>query len=133
MTQPRTHASLTKDQETNEAAWEASRGALSGATKWGAFFAAAGGVAYAFSPLYRGLTFQFKVYIQMSGMILGSMIEADKRMIQYEHRIRHQKRLARDMEVWRRYEEDFERRGTPGVGGEGNVKGRVETGAQGED
>jgi hypothetical protein len=62
-------------------------------------------------------------YIQMSGMILGSMIEADKRMIAYEHRIRHQKRLARDMEVWRRYEEDFEKKGTPGVGGEGNVKG----------
>lgn len=58
----------------------------------------------------------------MSGMILGSMIEADKRMIAYEHRIRHQKRIARDMEVWRRYEEDYEEKGTPGVAGEGNVK-----------
>ena len=64
-------------------------------------------------------------YIQMSGMILGSMIEADKRMIAYEHHVRHQKRMARDMEVWRRYEEDYERRGTPGVGGEGNVKGAL--------
>jgi hypothetical protein len=50
------------------------------------------------------------------------MIEADKRMIAYEHRVRHQKRMARDMEVWRRFEEDYEERGTPGVGGEGNVK-----------
>lgn len=59
----------------------------------------------------------------MSGMILGSMIEADKRMIAYEHRLRHHKRMARDMELWRQYEEEFEQRGTPGVGGEGNVKG----------
>ena len=59
----------------------------------------------------------------MSGMILGSMIEADKRMVAYEHHIRHQRCLRRDMEVWRRYEEDFEARGTPGVGAESNVKG----------
>jgi hypothetical protein len=60
----------------------------------------------------------------MSGMILGSMIEADKRMIAYEHQVRHQKRMARDMEVWRRYEEDYVRRGTPGVGAESKVKGK---------
>ena len=65
-------------------------------------------------------------YIQMSGMILGGMIGADKRMVAYEHRARHQRRLARDMEVWRRYEEEFEKRGTPGVGGEGNVKLRFQ-------
>jgi hypothetical protein len=59
----------------------------------------------------------------MSGMIVGSMIEADKRMISYEQHVRHQKRLKRDMEVWRRYEEEYESKGTPGVGGEGNVKG----------
>lgn len=29
-------------------------------SQWGAFFAVAGGVAYAVSPLYRGLTVQFK-------------------------------------------------------------------------
>lgn len=118
--------------------------------QWGAFTAVAGGVGYAVSPIYRGLTIQFKMYvtsdsikypafavilhhissltsssyIQMSGMILGSMIEADKRMIAYEHHVRHQKRIRRDMEVWRRYEEDFENRGTPGVGAESNVKGK---------
>jgi hypothetical protein len=32
----------------------------------------------------------------MSGMILGGMLEADKRMISYQHRVRYQKRLARD-------------------------------------
>lgn len=60
----------------------------------------------------------------MSGMILGSMIEADKRMIAYEHMVRHQKRMARDMEVWRRYEEEYEEKGTPGVGAESAVKGK---------
>jgi hypothetical protein len=62
-------------------------------------------------------------YIQMSGMILGGYLEADKRMINYLHRIRHHKRLARDMEVWRRYEENYEAKGTPGVGGESSVHG----------
>lgn len=60
----------------------------------------------------------------MAGMIVGGMVEADKSMVAYELRVRHQKRLARDMEVWRQYEEDFEKKGTPGVGGEGNVKGK---------
>ncbi|KAF1957361.1 hypothetical protein CC80DRAFT_42752 [Byssothecium circinans] len=120
----RQHGSLSKDQETNEAAWEAARGASWGAFKWGIFSAAAGGLAFALSPIYRSLTIQFKVYIQMSGMILGGMLEADDRIRKYEHMIRHQKRLAKDMEVWRRYEEDFESKGTPGVGGEGNVKGK---------
>ncbi|KAF2738560.1 hypothetical protein EJ04DRAFT_509448 [Polyplosphaeria fusca] len=116
-------SNLTKDDEANQAKWEATRGAVSGAAKYGAFAAVAGGLAYGFSPLYRGLTVQFKVYIQMSCMILGGMLEADRRTIAYQHRMRHQKRMARDMEVWRRFEEDFESKGTPGVGGEGNVKG----------
>ncbi|KAI4945809.1 hypothetical protein J4E91_007723 [Alternaria rosae] len=92
-------------------------------TQWGAFFAVAGGVAYAFSPVYKGLTVQFKTYIQMSGMILGGYLEADKRMINYQHRVRHHKRVARDMEIWRRYEDSYEERGTPGVGAESDVHG----------
>jgi hypothetical protein len=59
----------------------------------------------------------------MSGMILGGYLEADKRMINYQHRIRHHKRLARDMEVWRRYEDTYEEKGTPGVGAESSVHG----------
>jgi hypothetical protein len=31
--------------------------------QWGAFFALAGGTAYAVSPVYRGLTVQFKTYV----------------------------------------------------------------------
>jgi hypothetical protein len=57
----------------------------------------------------------------MSGMILGGYLEAERRMWSYQHQVRHQRRIARDTEIWRRYEEDFEERGTPGVGGESNV------------
>jgi cytochrome b subunit of formate dehydrogenase len=100
-------------------------------------------VAYTISPLYRGLTVQFKTYvktssthptcgyyvsllihlsyIQMSGMILGGYLEAEKRMWAYQHHIRHQRRIARDTEIWRRYEADYEEKGTPGVGAESNV------------
>lgn len=59
----------------------------------------------------------------MSGMILGGMLEADKRMVNYQHRVRYQKKIARDMEIWRRYEDAFEEKGTPGVGSESGVHG----------
>ncbi|KAH7074599.1 hypothetical protein BKA63DRAFT_316633 [Paraphoma chrysanthemicola] len=117
----RVHGTLEKDDETNQAAWEAAKGAAWGGTKWGAAFAIFGGVAYTLSPLYRGLTVQFKTYIQMSGMIVGGYLEAERRMYMYQYNIRHQRRIARDTEVWRRYEEDYEERGTPGVGAESNV------------
>ncbi|KAJ8108151.1 hypothetical protein OPT61_g8372 [Boeremia exigua] len=135
----REHGSLTKDAETNEAAWEAVRGAAYGSVKWGAFFAVAGGVAYATSPLYRGLTVQFKTldldhalpkltdpnlssYIQMSAMIFGGMIEADARMVRYHQAVRSHKKLQSDMAVWRAYENEFEARGASG--GQGNSGGR---------
>ncbi|KAF2490655.1 hypothetical protein BU16DRAFT_596954 [Lophium mytilinum] len=120
----RTHKSLD-DADAKEAGWEAARGAGVGAMKWGAFAGLCGVTAYTFSPVYRGLTVQFKVYIQMAFMIVGSAVEGDKRMLAYEHRLRHQRRQARDLELWRRYEAGFEERGTPGVGGEGGVH-RVE-------
>ena len=43
----------------------------------------------------------------MSGMILGSMIEADARMRQYEHQVRLQRRVARDRAVWEQFELDY--------------------------
>jgi hypothetical protein len=52
-----------KDEEAVDAGWEATRGAIYGAIKWGAVTAALGGVGHAISPLYRGLTIQFKVYV----------------------------------------------------------------------
>ena len=47
------------------------------------------------SPIYRGLTIQFKVFLQMSGMTMGGMIEADRRLRAYEwkmHAIRKAER-----------------------------------------
>lgn len=58
----------------------------------------------------------------MSGMTLGSMIEADRRLRQHEVEVRKAKKVARDAEVWRRYEMEFERRGTPGVSSEASAR-----------
>lgn len=50
-----------RDEEAVDAAWEASKGAMYGAVKWGAFAGILSGIGYLTSPLYRGLTIQFKV------------------------------------------------------------------------
>jgi hypothetical protein len=44
----------------------------------------------------------------MSGMTFGSIIEADRRLRIHGAWQRQQKKVARDAEVWRRYEEDYE-------------------------
>jgi hypothetical protein len=54
---------VIKDKEATEASWEAGRGALYGAFKFGVGMALLGGIGYAVSPIYRGLTVQFKVYV----------------------------------------------------------------------
>lgn len=50
-----------RSAEADDAAWEATKGAVIGAAKWGVGAAILGGIGYRFSPVYRGLTFQFKV------------------------------------------------------------------------
>lgn len=49
-----------KSAEANDAAWEATRGAVVGAARWGIGAAVLGAAAWKFSPLYKGLTIQFK-------------------------------------------------------------------------
>ena len=56
-----TDINAAKHEEANQASWEACKGALSGAFKWGVATAMVGGLGYAVSPIYRGLTIQFKV------------------------------------------------------------------------
>ncbi len=56
----RPHRAL-ESEDTREAQLEAARGAAVGAVKWGAATAVLGAAGYAMSPLYRGLTIQFKV------------------------------------------------------------------------
>ncbi|KAF2764265.1 hypothetical protein EJ03DRAFT_33837 [Teratosphaeria nubilosa] len=107
MPRERKYDKLVEDSELETAMWTAARGAIVGAAKWGAFSAVAAGLGYAFSPVYRGLTFQFKVFLQMSGMTFGSVVEADKCLRQAGAFARQKKALARDAEVWRRYEEDY--------------------------
>lgn len=43
----------------------------------------------------------------MSGMILGSMIEADAQMRRYEQQMRIQRRLNRDRAEWERFTREF--------------------------
>lgn len=64
----------------------------------------------------------------MSGMVLGGFMEADKRMVAHERIVRHNNRIRRDAAVWRAYEEEFESRGTPGVGSEREVHGKGDDG-----
>ncbi|KAI4720689.1 hypothetical protein E4T48_03100 [Aureobasidium sp. EXF-10727] len=109
-------------EETNAAAWQATRGAVTGAARWGIYSAVAAGIAYAYSPVYRGLTVQFKVFLQMSGMIFGSVVEADERLRIYGDQSRRQKVMARDAAVWRKYEEEFESLGISGVASEARTK-----------
>lgn len=52
-----------KDEEVKEAAWVATRGAVYGAAKWGAVTGVLAGLGYVMSPIYRGLTIQFKMYV----------------------------------------------------------------------
>ncbi|THW50922.1 hypothetical protein D6D21_01758 [Aureobasidium pullulans] len=78
-------------EETNAAAWQATRGAVTGAAR-------------------------------MSGMIFGSVIEADERLRIYGERSRRQKVMARDAAVWRKYEEEFESLGISGIASEARAK-----------
>ena len=58
----------------------------------------------------------------MSGMIFGGVIEADERLRIYGDYSRRQKIMARDAAVWRKYEEEFESLGIPGVASEARTK-----------
>ncbi|MCJ1439138.1 hypothetical protein MMC27_008529 [Xylographa pallens] len=100
----RAHSSLSKDTDANAAAAEAFKGAAVGATKYGLPLALLALVGLSISPVYRALTVQFKLFIQMSGMTLGGMVEADRRLRAYEGAVRQRKRVERDEAVWRRYE-----------------------------
>ena len=44
----------------------------------------------------------------MAAMTLGGMLEADRRLREYEARIRIQKKLAKDRVLWESYERELE-------------------------
>jgi len=98
---------LATDQERNEAAWIGMVGGLVGACRWGFYSAILAAGGYYFSPVYRGLTLQFKVYLQMSGMTIGGCLEADRRVRDYERSYRRIRKAKKDAEVWQRYEQQY--------------------------
>ncbi|OAA60448.1 hypothetical protein SPI_05572 [Niveomyces insectorum RCEF 264] len=101
----RSHDAM-QDDDAVAAGWAATRGAGVGALKYGAAMAVLAAVGQKTSPLYRGLTIQFKVYIQMSGMVLGSMIEADHQLRVYEAELRQQRRIMRHQARMRALQDD---------------------------
>ncbi|KAI9672262.1 MAG: hypothetical protein M1831_002076 [Alyxoria varia] len=99
---------LASDEDIHNARNEGLMGALNGAATWGIPALFAGFVGYHFSPIYRNLTFQFKLYLQMSAMTVGGTIEADRRFREAEKKARRLRRLRQDQEAWRRFEADYE-------------------------
>ncbi|KAL2057330.1 hypothetical protein ABVK25_002383 [Lepraria finkii] len=91
-------------EESSAAGSEALRGAVVGGAKWGLLCGGLGIAGYFLSPIYRSLTVQFKVYIQMSGMTLGAWLEADRRLRAYEFAARRERKRVNDEAVWRRWE-----------------------------
>lgn len=61
-------------------------------------------------PVYRGLTIQFKVFIQLSAMTLGGCIFAEKRVSEYNDMVRLKNRaLERSARAWSEEQELRER------------------------
>ncbi|CCE27664.1 hypothetical protein E4U22_003973 [Claviceps purpurea] len=102
----RSHDPL-RSEEVEAAGREAGKGALVGAAKWGLGAAVLGAIGYKWWPVYRGTTIQYKIYLQLSGMILGGMLGAESRMRQYEYQMRMQRRWMQEKTKWQRYEEEF--------------------------
>lgn len=59
-----------------------------------------------FHPLYRGLTVQFKVFIQVAAMTLGGCIFAEKRVSEFNDSVRRRNRaLDRSNRMWSQEQE----------------------------
>ncbi|KAI4197688.1 MAG: hypothetical protein LQ350_005757 [Teloschistes chrysophthalmus] len=118
------NASRRTAEEQAAANSQALRGGIVGAAKFGSLALALAIAGTFLSPLYRSLTIQFKVYLQLSGMTLGGWIEADRRLRRYEWEVltrRRRERWGEDERVWARWERLVEEEG--GVGGKGKGKG----------
>lgn len=68
-------------EDVRRAQMEAVRGAGTGALKWGAAAAVLGGLGYAMSPVYRGLTIQFKVYVEFLYLLLTRSVSSFKKFV----------------------------------------------------
>jgi hypothetical protein len=80
---------------------EASRGFLSGALRFSSISIIAHLLLQRLHPVYRGLTIQFKIFIQLSAATLGGCIFAEKRVSEYNDMVRRQQRaLDRSKRAW---------------------------------
>ena len=79
----------------------AARGFAVGAARFGCISLVAHILLSRIHPVYRGLTVQFKTFIQLSTMTLGGCIFAEKRVTEYNDYIRRRNRsLDRSARAW---------------------------------
>lgn len=88
----------------------AATGFASGALRFGTISMLSHFVLNRAHPVYRGLTVQFKVFIQLSAMTLGGCIFAEKRVSEYNDMARRRNRaLERSQRAWSEEQELRER------------------------
>ncbi|KIX93655.1 uncharacterized protein Z520_10561 [Fonsecaea multimorphosa CBS 102226] len=79
----------------------AAQGFASGALRFGTISFASHFLLNRYTPVYRGLTIQFKVFLQISAMILGGCIFAEKSVGDFNEGIRRQRRaMDRSRRAW---------------------------------
>lgn len=79
----------------------AARGFASGAFRFGSISVLTHIALNSVTPVYRNLTVQFKVFIQLSAMMLGGCIFAEKRVSEYNDMVRYRNRaLERSQRAW---------------------------------
>lgn len=88
----------------------AARGFFSGALQFGGIAIAAHLLLSPTNAIYRGLTLQFKVFMQLSAMTMGGCIFAEKRVSEYNDMVRRRNRaLERSNRAWSEEQELRER------------------------
>ena len=79
----------------------AGQGFASGALRFGTISLLTHFALVRVNPIYRGLTVQFKVYIQLSAMLLGGCIFAEKSVSEFNDNVRRRNRaLERSRRAW---------------------------------
>lgn len=80
---------------------EGFRGFMSGALRYSSISIALHLVLNRMSPVYRGLTIQFKIFLQLAAITLGGCICASRRVSDFNETIRRQQRsLERSQQIW---------------------------------
>lgn len=88
----------------------AAQGFASGALRFGSISILTHIALNSFHPVYRGLTVQFKIFIQLSAMTLGGCIFAEKRVSEFNDMVRRRNRaLERSARAWHEERELRER------------------------